>query len=323
MSAFRNLPYSSDRTRILGVFFPVDEAMYEAYQIKRKMTSARVLVVDDFELFRRLIHTILQSSRFEVIGQASDGLEAVQKSADLQPDLIPLDIGLPRLSGIEAARRIREIAPQSRIVFVTLETSYDVVEAALSIGAAGYVYKSRIQTDLLPAMESVQRFVGNGIEVSDFTDERKAQAPDWRASYRFEFDFTNSILHGRFEGFVDEQEVRSYYQVAVRHVARFSPLSYVLDVSAVTSTTVSTGAIREFAKMPPILPDPQRPRFIVASSNAAFWLMRTYELASYATRPNLHVVRKHTDAWAILGILKPRFEPLPDPERTEAFGANS
>lgn len=142
------------------------------------MTSARVLVVHDSELFRRLIYTILESSRFEVIGQASDGLEAVQKSADLQPDLILLDIGLPRLSGIEAARRIREIAPRSRIVFVSLETSYDVVEATLSIGAAGYVYKSRIQTDLLPTIESVERFVGNGLEVSDFTEERKARTPD-------------------------------------------------------------------------------------------------------------------------------------------------
>ncbi len=131
-------------------------------------------------------------------------------------------------------------------------------------------------------------------------------------SYSFEFDSTNSILQGRFGGFVDEQEVSNYYQAAVNHVARLSPRSYVLDVSAVTSANVSYDTIRAMAKLPPILPDPQRPRFIVASSPAAFGLMRMYELEGDATRPNLHVVHKHAEAWAILGIREPRFNPLPD-----------
>lgn len=130
--------------------------------------------------------------------------------------------------------------------------------------------------------------------------------------YRFKFDSTNGILQGRFEGSVNEQEVRNYYQAAVRHVARLCPRSYILEVSAVTATNVSTDTIRAFAKLPPILPDPERPRFTVASSAVAFGLMRMYELEGEVTRPNLHIVHKHEEAWAILGIWKPRFKLLPD-----------
>jgi DNA-binding NarL/FixJ family response regulator len=275
------------------------------------MAPARVFIVDGSEPFRRLIQAILQSSRFEIIGQACNGLEAVRKAAELRPDLILLDIGLPELNGIEAAKQIGEVATRSKILFVSQDTSIGYVEAALSIGALGYVHKSRIQTDLLPAIDSVRRVIGEELEVRDLTDKGNAQAPHRRAPYRFEFDPTNSILQGRFEGFVSAQEVRNYYQTAVEHVARLSPRGYIIDVSAVTSTTVSTGTLLALAKLPPVLPDPQRPRFIVAPHPAAFWLMRMYELAAEVTRPNLHVVRKHAEAWAILGVREPRFEPLP------------
>ena len=101
-----------------------------------------------------------------------------------------------------------------------------------------------------------------------------------------------------------------YYQDAVKHVAKLSPRSYVIDVSAVTSTTVTTGTLRELAKLPPVLPNRQRPRFIVASRAASFWLMRMYALATITTRTNLHVVHNHAEAWAILGIREPRFEAI-------------
>ena len=84
------------------------------------MQGVRVLVVDDFAEWRReLCATIQEISGLQVVGEAADGFEAIQKSKDLRPDLILLDIGLPRLNGIEVARRLSKVCPESRIIFVT------------------------------------------------------------------------------------------------------------------------------------------------------------------------------------------------------------
>jgi len=124
-------------------------------------------VVEDFEPFQRVIRSMLQERpELQVIGEVSDGLEAVQKAEELQPDLILLDIGLPTLNGIEAARRIRKVAPKSRILFLTQEPSADVVQEALSLGAAGYVLKVRAGSDLLAAVDAVlqgKQFVSSGL----------------------------------------------------------------------------------------------------------------------------------------------------------------
>lgn len=87
------------------------------------MPTVRVLVVDDYEPFRRFVcSTLRKRPELQIIGEASDGLEAVHKAEDMQPDLIVLDIGLPTLDGIEAARRIRKLSPQSKILFVSQES---------------------------------------------------------------------------------------------------------------------------------------------------------------------------------------------------------
>ena len=102
----------------------------------------------------------------QVIDEASDGLEAVRKANELQPDLILLDVGLPTLNGIEAARRIRELSPRSKILFVSQESSADVVEMALSLGARGYVAKTRIGIELMGAIDAVlggRQFVSFGL----------------------------------------------------------------------------------------------------------------------------------------------------------------
>jgi DNA-binding NarL/FixJ family response regulator len=130
------------------------------------MSSLRVLVVEDFEPFRRFVCSrVGDSSELQVICEVSDGLEAVQKAEELQPDLILLDIGLPNLNGIEAARRIRKLSPQSKILFVSQESSADVIEEALSLGAMGYVIKAHAGSELLVAMEAVRegiQFVSSG-----------------------------------------------------------------------------------------------------------------------------------------------------------------
>src|SRR6516162_2384012 len=100
----------------------------------------RVLAVDDYEPWHNFYKTVLRKQpNLHVIGHVSDGLEAVQQAQKLRPDLILLDIGLPTLNGIEAARRIRDVSPASKILFLSEEGSPEVAEAALEAGGAGYV----------------------------------------------------------------------------------------------------------------------------------------------------------------------------------------
>jgi len=115
-----------------------------------------ILVVDDFEPWRRFVSSLLRTIlELQVAGEASDGLEAVQKAAELKPDLILLDIALPTLNGIEAARQIRKLVPESKIIFLRQESSADVVQAALSLGACGYVVKANAGRELPAAVETV------------------------------------------------------------------------------------------------------------------------------------------------------------------------
>ncbi len=118
----------------------------------------KILVVDDFEKFRKYLCSLLeQDARFQVIGQASDGLEAVQKAAELKPDLVLLDVGLPRLNGVRTAQQVRKVAPLAKILFISQEFSFDVVEAALRSGGLGYIHKSHVSRELLPGIEAVNQ----------------------------------------------------------------------------------------------------------------------------------------------------------------------
>ena len=116
----------------------------------------RILVVEDFVPFRQFVlSTLANMSDLQVIGEVADGLEAVQKCVELQPDLILLDISLPSLNGIKAARQIRRLVPESKVIFLTQESSADVVQEALSLGARGYVVKIKAASELLTAVEAV------------------------------------------------------------------------------------------------------------------------------------------------------------------------
>ena len=115
----------------------------------------RVLIVEDFQPFREFVcSALMKRSDLQVIGEVSDGLEAVQKAVELKPDLILLDIGLPTMNGIEAARRIRALVPTAKIIFLSQETSADVVEEALNTGARAYVQKAKAGRQLLAAIDA-------------------------------------------------------------------------------------------------------------------------------------------------------------------------
>jgi DNA-binding NarL/FixJ family response regulator len=129
--------------------------------------AVRVFIVDDYEPFRRFVRSTLGKSQdFQVIGEASDGLEAVHKAHELQPDLIVLDIGLPTLNGIEVARHIRKLCPKCKILLMSQEASADVAQEAFRLGAMGYVVKAHAGGELLASVEAVcqgRQFVSKGL----------------------------------------------------------------------------------------------------------------------------------------------------------------
>jgi DNA-binding NarL/FixJ family response regulator len=145
-------------------------------------STTRILVADDYEPWRRFVSTTLQKQpELQAIGEALDGLEAVRKAQELQPDLILLDIGLPKLNGIEAARQIRKLSPKSKILFLSENRSWDIAEEALRTGASGYVVKSDAAGELLPAVEAVlkgERFVSASLAGNDLTDPTDEHTSD-------------------------------------------------------------------------------------------------------------------------------------------------
>lgn len=132
-----------------------------------KAEQTRVLVVDDFAPWRKSICSLLQArASLQVVGEAADGLEAIKKAGEVKPDIILLDIGLPRLNGIEAAKQLHRSAPSAHILFVTGISDADIIRAALSNGAQGCVLKADAGTDLLFAIETAcagKRYVSRGL----------------------------------------------------------------------------------------------------------------------------------------------------------------
>jgi DNA-binding NarL/FixJ family response regulator len=138
----------------------------------------RVLVVDDFEPFRRIVSSMVRErTELQLVGEAADGLEAVEQTQKLLPDLILLDIALPRMNGIEAARRILRLAPESKIIFLSQDSSAELAQEALRLGARGYVIKTDAGAELFSAVEAVlegRKYVSNGLAQHVATDAAKA-----------------------------------------------------------------------------------------------------------------------------------------------------
>jgi DNA-binding NarL/FixJ family response regulator len=120
--------------------------------------AIRILLVDDFEPWRQLVRSMLKPcQQLFMVEEALDGQAAVQRAKERRPDLILLDIGLPTMNGVEAAKRLSQVAPGAKVLFLSQNDDADVVRAAMSNGAQGYVWKTDAGQELLPAIEAVLR----------------------------------------------------------------------------------------------------------------------------------------------------------------------
>lgn len=139
------------------------------------MQILKILVVEDFEPFRRFIHWVLQRRpEFQIVGEASDGSDAIWQVETLQPDLVLLDILLPKLNGLEVARQVRKLVPNAKILFLSQASSFHIVQECFRLGGLGYVQKMSAESDLLPAIDAVLRgirFVSRGLEFLDGADD--------------------------------------------------------------------------------------------------------------------------------------------------------
>jgi two-component system, NarL family, response regulator LiaR len=116
----------------------------------------RILVIEDSASLQNSIASlVLTETSFEIAGRAFDGIDGVQKAEVLKPDIVVIDVGLPRLDGIAAARRILSVIPTSKILFLTANRDPQIVRAALDVGAIGFVVKAEAE-ELLPALKAVR-----------------------------------------------------------------------------------------------------------------------------------------------------------------------
>jgi DNA-binding NarL/FixJ family response regulator len=148
----------------------------------QERATIRIILVEDFLPYRTIISSLFaKTPDLQVVGEASSGTDAVEKTHQLVPDLVLMDIGLPELNGLEAARQIRSLNRSVKIVFLTEQADVDIVKEALALGAMGYVLKRRAETDLFAAVSEVlqgRRFVSSGLPNNWFGSTRGPEAAD-------------------------------------------------------------------------------------------------------------------------------------------------
>lgn len=183
-------------------------------------SSVRILVLESFELFQQLLAPILQQRQdWKVIGIVRDEVDAVRLARQLQPDLVVLDIDFQRMNGLKAARQVRTVSRDSKLVFISEESSAGVVREAFRFGASAYVLKQYLSSDLLAAIDAIlqeKHFIGRGIsdlsfhgiiESNDllhtptgFANTRKPQVVPY---HEVQFYSEDSILLDRLTDFIE------------------------------------------------------------------------------------------------------------------------
>jgi two-component system response regulator NreC len=118
--------------------------------------KSRILLADDYQVVREGLRVLLEQGGFNVVGEAADGVEAVQQAAKLDPDIVILDLSMPTLNGIEAAREILRLLPHARAIILTVHRDEQYVHQAFEAGVRGYVLKTRASTDLVSAIHDVR-----------------------------------------------------------------------------------------------------------------------------------------------------------------------
>jgi DNA-binding NarL/FixJ family response regulator len=122
--------------------------------MQRKTARRRLLLADDLPEIRERVAKLLRS-HFDVVAIAQNGQQAIEAASTFNPDLVVLDISMPILSGIQVVSRLRDLGCKAKIIFLTIHEDADYIEAAFSVGASGYVFKSRVATDLIHAVHTV------------------------------------------------------------------------------------------------------------------------------------------------------------------------
>jgi hypothetical protein len=131
-----------------------------------------------------------------------------------------------------------------------------------------------------------------------------------RMPYTFEFDLTNGVLRCRLRGLVTDETLRDFFRTGADYALHTQPIAGIVDLSEVTSFEVSAEAILEVANSNPVLPDPNLRRIIIAPSPETYGMMRMFEIHGEKKRPNLNLVRTESEAWTMLEVQNPRFDPL-------------
>ena len=232
---------------------PIKRHFDSVPKVGQPLSSIRILITDDSADWRRQVRLVLQARpEWKIISEASDGLEAIQKAQDLKPEIILLDIGLPKLNGIEAARQIRQLSPSSKIVFLSQDNDPDVVQAALGTGAQGYVYKTDVRSDFLPAIQAAMRdrqFVSGILGNYEFIATSEGKVSIKQARYASDHGPLDANCHCRVCARYSRAYLRHLYasnEVLAQVLNTVHNLTYYLDEMRAVRHSIGLGKKASF-----------------------------------------------------------------------------